>query len=82
MEKEIKEEPIHISLWLKTNKLSLNVKDTHYMVFTKSRIINEMSIKIGNESNDEIEKTKFLGVIIAEWAIDLFLAELCVQDMK
>ena len=64
MEKEINEELIHISLWLKINKLSLNVKKTHYMVFTKSRIIHDLNIKIDNESIDEIEKTKFLGVII------------------
>ena len=64
MEKEINEELIHISLWLKINKLSLNVKKTHYMVFIKSKIIHDLNIKINNESIDEIEKTKFLGVII------------------
>ena len=64
MEKEINEELIHISLWLKINKLSLNVTKTHYMVFTKSRIIHDLNIKIDNESIDEIEKTKILGVII------------------
>ena len=64
MEKEINEELIHISLWLKINRWSLNVKKTHYMVLTKSRIPHDLNIKIDNESIDEIEKIDFLGVII------------------
>ena len=59
MEKEINAELIHISLWLKINKLSLNVKKTHYMMFTKSRLIHDLNIKIDNESIDDIENTKF-----------------------
>ena len=34
------------------------------MLFTKSRIVHDLNIKIDNESIDEIEKTKCLGVII------------------
>ena len=64
IEKEITEELIQISLWLKINKLSLNAKKAHYMVFTKSGIIYEMNIKIENENIDEIENTHFLSVII------------------
>ena len=54
-----------ISLWLKVNKLSLNVKKTHYMVFTnkKSRTAN-LKISIDNQIIDEVCQTKFLGVII------------------
>ena len=54
-----------ISLWLKVNKLSLNVKKTHYMVFTnkKSRTAN-LKISIDNQIIDEVCQTKFLGVMI------------------
>ena len=34
------------------------------MLFTKSRIVHDLNIKIDNASIDEIEKTKCLGVII------------------
>ena len=54
-----------ISLWLKVNKNYLNVKKTHYMVFTnkKSRTAN-LKISIDNQIIDEVCQTKFLGVII------------------
>ena len=55
----------NISLWLKVNKLSLNVKKTHFIVFSKRKKCDE-SIKpvIDDETIDEVKNTKFLGVII------------------
>ena len=56
----------YITEWLSTNKLSLNIDKTHYMLFkskgrysviTKDLIINEVKIS-------QVEKTKFLGVYI------------------
>ena len=38
MAQEINIELSQISLWLKTNKLSLNIKKTHFMLFHKKKI--------------------------------------------
>ena len=61
----LNEELKNISLWLKVNKLSLNVKKTHFIVFTKRKKFNE-SIKlfIDNQTIDEVRSTKILRVII------------------
>ena len=52
--------------WLAANKLSLNIKKTHFMIFrTKNKNTKHSNpIKIGNEIINEVEHTKFLGVII------------------
>ena len=65
MESNINNELTEISLWLKVNKLSLNIKKTHYMVFSKKKTPrNELRLQIDGEAINEVYKTKFLGVII------------------
>ena len=52
-------------MWLKVNKLSLNVSKTHYIIFTrKKKTGNALNIRIENQIIHEVYKTKFLGVII------------------
>ena len=54
-----------IAEWLKVNRLSLNVKKTHYMVFSNTKITSANNeLKIEGETISEVTKTKFLGVII------------------
>ena len=61
----LNKELLEISLWLKINKLSLNVNKTHYMLFTKKRKdIPCISINIDGQPIDEVESTRFLGVHI------------------
>ena len=61
LNKELKE----ISLWLKVNKLSLNIKKTHYMVFTsKKKTSDPLNIHIDECCIDKVNCTKFLGVYI------------------
>ena len=51
--------------WLTSNKLSLNVKKTKYMVFhTSQRIINYPPLKINNIQIDRVTQFNFLGLII------------------
>ena len=65
MQNILNDELHHISQWLMTNKLSLNVKKTHYMVIIKKRIARSgMMIKINGQAISEVSKTKFWGVII------------------
>ena len=54
-----------ISIWLKANKLTLNIKKTHFMIFSsKNKPHPDMNINIDGEIINETSKTKFLGVII------------------
>ena len=52
--------------WLTINKLSINLKKTHFMLFRKRRqkIHITEKLKINNVEIDQVDKTKFLGVII------------------
>ncbi len=52
--------------WLNVNKLSLNVKKTHYMLFglTRKRTTTNEILCINNEVISKVESTKFLGIII------------------
>ena len=55
-----------ISDWLKANRLSLNVKKTHYMVFrSKQRLsYSDNCLYMNNEAINVVEHTKFLGVTV------------------
>ena len=64
LETLVNKELSHLATWLKANKLSLNVKKTHYMVFSNKRIPAKIDLMIDNERIGETCKTKFLGVII------------------
>ena len=61
MEKLMNEDLIEIALWLKANKLSLNIKKTHYMLF-KNRGVTEkdMCLKIDNEAVHKLKRQNFL----------------------
>ena len=65
MENAINANLKQVSLWLKVNKLSLNVKMTHFIVFTnKSKTCHQFKIIMVGEVLKEVSSTKFLGVII------------------
>ena len=55
-----------VNMWLKVNKLTINTKKTHYMMFHRTRIKHNTNSKIliNNSIVDHINNTKFLGVII------------------
>ena len=62
-----------INIYLKANKLTINTKKTHYMMFHRTRIKHNANIKLLIKDNivDHINNTKFLGVIIGSklnWA--------------
>ena len=61
----INEELRFISEWLQTNKLSLNVGKTNYIIFTRGNSrINDANLMIKNTSVQRVFSTKFLGVYI------------------
>ena len=68
LEKEINEELENISVWLKINKLSLNIKKTKYMIFTRKKLTQDtmpkLSLFIDKQRITETESIKFLGIIL------------------
>ena len=54
--------------WLNANKLSLNVKKSHYMVFhpKREKIDHQLILQINNQTIEQVQATKFLGYIIDE----------------
>ena len=51
--------------WLNANKLSLNVDKTNYMIFApKGKSTDHQGIYISGKQINEVERTKFLGVIL------------------
>ena len=65
MTNKINAELHEISKWLKVNKLSLNVKKTHFMVFTSRKCLPEFfDIHIDGYGIERVKHTKFLGVFI------------------
>ena len=58
-------ELIKVDDWLKTNRLSLNIDKTYFMVLTHNTYdINNCIIKIRDKSINYVTETKFLGVIL------------------
>ena len=57
-----------MSEWLKINKLSLNVKKTHFIIFHNRQKKIDVVPKIIIDKNqiDQVRSTKFLGALINE----------------
>ena len=61
----INNELLKISEWLSSNKLSLNIKKTKFMVFhTPQRIVNYPVLKLNNVNIEKVSQFNFLGVVI------------------
>ena len=53
-----------VNLWLQANKLSLNIKKTHVIIFkTRRNKIDNIIVKINDTEIKQVESTKFLGYI-------------------
>ena len=52
--------------WLNSNKMSLNIDKTHFMIFKPKRkkIDDSFDIVVNGSKIDKVKSTKFLGVII------------------
>ena len=54
-----------LTIWINANKLTVNVKKTHYMVFHRARIkTQDIEAVMQNKSVNCVTSTKFLGIII------------------
>ena len=54
--------------WLQVNKLSLNLKKTHFMLFRKRRkiVLIEWDLAVNDTIISMVDKTNFLGVVVDE----------------
>jgi len=54
--------------WLAANKLSLNVKKTHFVIFKakNKKMPTNINIKIGDQSIEQVNNTNFLGLILTK----------------
>ena len=65
----INDELHKIASWIKLNKLSLNIKNTNYILFRMGHKLiknSTLCIKIDNVNIEQVDHTNFLGVIINE----------------
>lgn len=62
-------EMVKVIDWLKVNKLSLNLKKTHYIIFRRRRgkILLDNDLVVGGVKINMTEWTKFLGVVIDQY---------------
>ena len=53
-----------VANWLAANKLSLNVKKTHFVIYKakNKKMANNITINIGNQSIEQVNNTNFLGL--------------------
>ena len=64
-EHDINHELDKITDWLTSNKLSLNVKKTKFMVFhTHQKVVHYQILKINNIPIEQVKQFNFLGLII------------------
>ena len=65
LQQEVEADLNRISEWLKINKLALNIKKTHFIVFTNKNVPKPvLQIAIDGHRIDETDHTEFIGVII------------------
>ena len=63
---QVNNELCKISDWLSSNKLSLNVNKTKYMVFhTSQKRVNYPTLKLNNVNIERVSQFNFLGVVLA-----------------
>ena len=56
-----------ISIWLKLNKLSLNIPKTKYMIFhTVNKRIPKLTLEIENTTIEQVSEFNFLGITLDE----------------
>ena len=66
IEREINYEWEKVNLWLKANKLSLNVKKTKCMFFDKRKTLPHINLSLNDVIIENVPKFNYLGIIIDE----------------
>ena len=64
IERKINYELEKVNLWLKANKLSLNVKKTKCMFFHKRKTLPHINLSLNDVIIENVPKFNYLGIII------------------
>ena len=64
LEGEVNCELEKVFIWLASNKLTLNVKKSKFMIVTRKRDVPDLSITINNVPLEQCDSYKYLGVMI------------------
>ena len=66
IEREINYKLEKVNLWLKANKLSLNVKRTKCVFFHKRKTLPHINLPINDVIIENVSKLNYLGIMIDE----------------
>ena len=66
LEKTVNTELLNLSLWLKVNRLALNIDKTNFLIFHSSRrtVNRNVTLKLDKKAISEKTHIKYLGVLI------------------
>ena len=64
LERDVNSELEKVFIWLASNKLTLNVKKSKFMIVTRKRDVPDLSIRINNVPLEQCDSYKYLGVMI------------------
>lgn len=66
LEFKVNQELNQVQEWLTLNQLTLNIKKSSFIIFRsrKKQLRRQLNIKLNNEILQQVENTKFLGIII------------------
>ena len=53
-----------INVWLKLNKLTVNVSKTKFMIFHKRRDVPDLNLSLNNINIESVSHFTFLGIIL------------------
>ena len=71
IQENVNNELLKINNWLISNRLSINLKKTYYMIFNSSNVLD---LNIAGININCVKNTKFLGVIIDQklnWKLEI-----------
>ena len=82
----INAEIVKIASWFEINKLSLNIKKTNFIIFSAKRKLvppNNLLLLIYNIPVEQVDKTKFLGVVInSKLNSNAYITTVCTKVSK
>ena len=66
LEKVINQELKHLSLWLKVNRLALNIGKTNFLIFhsIQRKLTQNVTLKLDKKALSQKDHIKYLGVIV------------------
>ena len=81
IEREINYELEKVNLWLKANKLSLNVKKTKCMFFHKRKTLPHINLSLNDVIIENVPKFNYLGIFLFLDGMIMLKSNITLHDM-